>query len=221
MKMLKIALAATAFTAMTTAANAQDSGLYVNAGIDAVEFEAYTISGKVGYHFNEYFALEGQLGFGISDESEDFDEVFDIDDFGDFDDIDDFDDVDEVRVSGSVSAGIDNTFAGFAKFAFPISDQVDIFARAGYHFTQIGVDVDDLVVTVDGTTVSLAGAGGDVDTDGIALGAGGQYMFNELNGVRLEYTYLDIDEVDGVDISGADFGDVGSNVVSLSYVRKF
>ena len=46
------------------------------------------------------------------------------------------------------------------------------------------------------------------DLDGFAIGGGVQYNWDELNGVRLGYTY---NEADGAD----------ADVIDLSYVRKF
>ena len=176
MKFLKAALVATALTGFAASAQAQDSGAYINIGIDAVEFDAYNLSGKLGYNINEYFGVEGQAGFGISDEK--------IDDF---------------------KIGVDNTFGGFGVLRFPAGENFDIFARAGYHFTKFGA--------------SGFGESVSVNTDGFALGAGINYWFSEKDGLRLEYTYLDVNISD----DDGDFEDEGGggDVFTLSYARKF
>lgn len=156
---------------LASTAQAQDSGVYVNVGVDTVEFEAYTLSGKVGYNFNEYIALEGQASFGV-------------DGFGD--------------EAVGVDIGIDNSFAGFLKLGTEILPGLEVFARGGYHFTQFGAEG-----AIAGTVIDSS-----INRDGFAVGAGGQYFFNEKNGVRLEYTYLDVEGT-------------GGSVLSLSYVRKF
>ena len=68
MKFLKIALATAVIAGFASTAAAQDNGIYVNAGVDAYEFDFYTASIKVGYDFNDYIGIEGQAGFGIGDQ---------------------------------------------------------------------------------------------------------------------------------------------------------
>ncbi len=173
MKFLKTTVAALAITGFAGQAMAQDTGAYVNVGIDAVEFDSYNLSGKLGYNFTEYFGVEGQAAFGIID--------------------------DEVE---GVDIGIDNSFAAFGTLRFPASETVELFARGGYHFTQVGGSID--------------GIGASVDTDGFAAGVGGQYFFTPTDGVRLEYTYYDLNVDDDLtDDSGS------ADVFSVSYVRKF
>ncbi len=156
---------------------AQDSGAYINVGVDAVEFDAYNISGKIGYNVNEYFGVEGQASFGVID-----------------------DEVDGVDI------GVDSSFGAFGVVRFPAAENFDLFARAGYHFTQIGGN--------DG------GVGASIDTDGFALGAGGQYFFTANDGIRVEYTYLDLN-VSGDIADEFDDASGSADVFSVSYVRKF
>ena len=174
MKFLKAALAATALTGFAASAQAQDSGAYVNVGVDAVEFDAYTLSGRLGYEFNENFSVEGQGSFGIIDDD----------------------------VAG-VDVGVDSSFAAFVRGSLPVSEQFSLFARGGYHFTQFGADGN--------------GIDESLDIDGFAFGGGAEYMFNDMNGLRADVTFLDSqdDDINGVDFSGT------SEVYSLSYVRNF
>lgn len=171
------------FAASTTLAQAQfggDGQAYVNVGIDAVEFDAYALSGKVGYNINEYFGVEGQAGFGIIDDS------FDDEEFG-----------------IEADAGVSYLVGIFGTLRTPVADSAELFARAGYHFTGISVEIDDGFDDFSDT----------VDFDGFAIGVGGQYFFGpaQLNGVRAEYTYLDIDNA----------GSADGDLFSLSYVRRF
>ena len=189
MKFLKIALTAAAIAGFASAASAQDSGAYVNIGVDAVEFEAFNLSGKVGYNINEYFGVEGQAAFGVVN--------------------------DKITEDGEeLEIGIDSTFGAFGIVRLPASENFDIFARAGYAFTQVGI--------------SSGPASVGLDFDGFAFGVGGQYMWDGLNGVRLEYTRydnnFDTDSIDGLDAEDVEeLNDLGfaADVISLSYVRKF
>jgi opacity protein-like surface antigen len=172
MKFLKIALTTAAIAGFASTASAQDSGFYTNIGVDAYEFEAYAIGVKGGYEVNDYFAIEGQGALGVIDEKETFQGT-------------------------EFKAGVDYAIGAFGVLKLPVSDSVDVFARAGYHLTE---------VQASGGGVSASGS-----FDGFALGAGLQYMFSGANGIRAEYTYLDLPD---------DITDNG-NVFSVSYVRKF
>lgn len=66
MKFLKIALATAAIAGFASTASAQDSGAYLNVGIDTFEFDVYNLGGKLGYNISENFAVEGQGSFGVS-----------------------------------------------------------------------------------------------------------------------------------------------------------
>ena len=171
MKFLKIALATTAMAGFASTAAAQDSNAYINIGVDAVEFDAYTLSGKLGYKFTENFAIEGQAGFGIADQS-----------------------------VGNLDVGIDNSFGAFAVASLPAGDNFELFARVGYHFTTFGVSGGNI--------------NADLSSDGFAAGAGGQYFFTQNDGIRAEYTYMDINTTTAGNLGGG-------NVFSVSYVRNF
>lgn len=173
MRLLKITAATLAIAGFSGQAMAQDSGVYVNLGVDAVEFDSYNVNAKLGYNLNDYFGAEGQVAFGISDDTVD-----------------------------GVDVGVDTSFAGFGVVRYPLTEKAEIFARAGYHSTDVSVGADGVSV--------------DVDTDGFAIGAGGQFFFTENDGVRLEYTYYDLNVDDDLS-SESDSADV----FTLSYVRKF
>lgn len=97
---------------------------------------------------------------------------------------------------GGVDVGIDSSFAGFVRGAVPIGDGANLFVRGGYHATQFGV--------------SGGGVDSSLDTDGFAVGGGFEYFFSGNNGIRADYTYFDVDDIDG-----------GGDVFSLAYVLKF
>lgn len=173
MKFVKIAVATTALLGLAATASAQDTGAYVAVGVDAIEFDAYSIAAKVGYNFTDYFGVEGQGSFGIIDDSVD-----------------------------GVDIGIDTSFGAFGVLRLPTSENFDLFARAGYHFTEI--------------SGSDGGISVGIDTDGFALGAGGTYWWDAVNGIRVEYTYFDLGFDD--DISDES---TSADVFTVSYTRKF
>ena len=130
------------------------------------------ITGRLGYRLNDYFAIEGELGFGLG--GDDFDRVVPVDVLGT-----------PVNVDTNVSLDVDNYYIGFARGIFPVSDQFDIFARVGYG-----------EATADGTAVGMAGgftatASDSVSESGFAYGVGGQYNLTENDGIRADYTRLD------------------------------
>lgn len=174
MKFLKIALAATALTGFAASAQAQDSGVYGNIGAEAVEFDSYNVTARLGYQISENFSVEGQGSFGVID-----------------DDVEGFD------------VGVDNSFAAFVRGSLPLSEQFSVFARGGYHFTQF----------------SVGGNGIDesLDVDGFAFGGGVEYMFDNVNGLRADVTFLDSEDnnINGADLSGT------AETYSITYVRKF
>ncbi|HWA62564.1 MAG TPA: porin family protein [Caulobacteraceae bacterium] len=81
--------------------------------------------------------------------------------------------------------------------AGPNPDRADLFARVGYGHQ----------------TSHLGGPGVDISqgTDTVNFGAGGQYFFDDKNGVRVEYTRF----------QHVNAGNSDADTWSLSYVRKF
>ena len=180
MTFLKTILAAAAIAGFATSATAQDTGAYGTLGGDYVNVEGF-----------DTITVTGRLGYN-------FTENFAVEGQAAFGIIDDsFDEVVE-GVAVEANAGVNNSFAGFFKAGLPLDGGLEVFARVGYHFTEFGASAE-----AEGLTVSDSDS-----TDGIAVGAGGQYFFDNANGVRLEYTLFD--------------GEGGNaDVISLSYVRKF
>ena len=149
-----------------------ESGLYVGAGagrfnveIDDVEdvtdtigsFDAddTTFKAFAGWRFNPYLGVE-----------------LDYIDLGNPEDV-----IDGRRVSADV-----NGFAPYLVGTLPIGP-VELFAKAGYLFYDVKVDVDDLDIQDD-------------SNEDLVYGAGiGLTMFEHLH-ARLEYEVIDIGEVD-------------------------
>ena len=133
-----VLLALSLFTAATASANDKE-GVYVTIGgtllsteldlsdlnvadqavdLGTEDADVTMINGRVGYRFNDYFAVEGEIGFGLGDD--DFDRLIPVDVLGS-----------PVDVDTNVALGVDNYYIGFARGIYPVSDQFDIFARVG------------------------------------------------------------------------------------------
>lgn len=177
MRFAKITAAAAAIAMIAGSAMAQDGQAYVGIGVDAVEFDSYNLSGKVGYNFNEFFGIEGQGGFGIIDEEETIGGV-------------------------TAEAGVDYYLSGFLTGRIPASEQFEFIGRVGYYFGEVEGSVGNISVSED--------------IDGFAAGVGGQFNFGagNLNGIRAEYTYLDVN-------TGTANLDGDGDLWSLSFIRKF
>ena len=197
---------ATAATAQS-ASLAPETGAYVNLGVDALEFDAFGVSGKVGYNFNRFLGVEGQLGYGVID-SEDNDVVVPTDASGGF-------------ATGDVDSGYDLFGGAFAVGRVPVTPEIDLFGRVGYHFTQLDGEAETAQGEIDFGT----------DVDGIAFGGGAQFNFGPggMSGIRVEYTNFDIGNISEVEIDGVEFdvededtdGLGSGDLWSLSYVRRF
>ena len=94
-------------------------------------------------------------------------------------------------------AHLNDQYAGYAVGFLPVAPHLDLFARVGYGHTDWHV-----------TTPAAAGSFGQ---DSVNYGAGGQYFFDQANGVRAEYTR---DDYTCTHCGAAD-------VWSVAYVRKF
>jgi outer membrane immunogenic protein len=156
-----ILITAVSSVALTGIASAQDGNFNAGAGYSNVEigdaqFDA--ISLRAGYDFNETFGVEGQLDFGIGDDS---------------------------LTLGAVTADVElNYSAGFYGIArLPVAENANLFGRLGYVTTE-----------VEG---SIAGFVADESDDGFSFGVGGEYYFDNANGVRVEYTRTDYDDGEG------------------------
>ncbi|MCF6275112.1 MAG: porin family protein [Robiginitomaculum sp.] len=169
MKSLKYLGVVFVLMSVPNVAIAQDSSIYGSIGVTTYELDTLGANAKLGYSFNEYFGVEAEGIIGISGTTE------------------------TIGVN-QIEFKTDYTIAAFVIARLPVSEQVDLFLRGGYH--QTGVSLSAIGTLLDG------------DFDGGALGGGIQYNFSSKSGIRAEYTYL-----------GGSFANF--NAVSLGYVRKF
>jgi opacity protein-like surface antigen len=148
-------------------------------GDNGVDTEVNGATGRAGWQFNQWFAVEGDVSFGF----EDGDFTFDADeeDFN-LDDNSDGDVADIINAPGEF--GMNYMIGAFAKGSYPFSDMFAVYGRLGYAF----FDVDSTVTTPGGNEISL----GDSES-GVSYGAGVEVSFTERQSVRGEYTFTDFD----------------------------
>lgn len=146
------------------------SGQAVDLGVEDANITMLT--GRLGYRLNDFFAVEGEVGFGLG--GDDFDRTIPVQVLGT-----------TANVDTNVTLDVKNYYIAFARGILPVSEQFDLFARVGYGQATAEADI----------TGSLAGftASGSAedDADGIAYGVGAQFNFTENDGIRADYTRLD------------------------------
>ena len=148
----------------------------------AGEGDAYVNVGVDTLEFDSY-GIGGKVGYQFTD-------YFGVEGQGSVGIIDDEQTIGNIEVD----IGYDYLVSGFGVATLPLSDGFELLGRVGYYYAEVSAEAA-------GTSVSD-------DEDGLAFGVGGQYMWDKMNGIRADYTYLD--------------GDGGhADVASLSYVRKF
>lgn len=116
MKMIsKIALASVLAAGLSTPAFAQDMGGYGDIGVGVVDVDGFgeftTVTGHLGYDFNDYFAVEGQLGFGVDGPS----------------------------VSG-VDVDLDYLAGAYLVVSTPMNNGFEIFGRLGYATAEVSAN---------------------------------------------------------------------------------
>lgn len=150
--------------------NTDVGGQLVDLGVQ--ELDITMINGRLGYRLNDYFAVEGEVGFGIG--GDDFSRDIPVTVSGT-----------TVTVPTDFDLDVDNYYIAFAKGILPVGEQFDIFARVGYGQATAKGDI----------TASLAGitATGTAEdkADDFAYGVGAQFNFTEKDGIRADYTRLD------------------------------
>lgn len=96
----------------------------------------------------------------------------------------------------SAKAELNHQVALYGVGYLPLSPNADLFARVGYGGQEIKAESQGIRATADANSWNF--------------GAGAQYFFDGVNGIRGEYTRYNLDD---------DAGDV--DTVSVSYVRRF
>lgn len=96
--------------------------------------------------------------------------------------------------------------AAYAVGYLPVMPRMDLFARVGYGAAQYKISPDGL-------------ADYNAHTNGFRYGVGGQYYFDGQNGLRLDYTRYDIQNLS--DSGGYFGGDKDANEWSVAFSHRF
>ena len=133
------------------------------------------ISGRLGYRFADYLAIEGEAGFGLGGDSFQQNVPVNVSGLG------------TVNVDTNVELDITNYAGVFARGILPVADQFDLFARVGYGYAKAEA-------TAVGTTALLPGfsarASESDSVSDFAYGVGAQFNLDETHGVRLDYASI-------------------------------
>jgi opacity protein-like surface antigen len=185
------ATAAAAFCAVSGAAQAQTApvGVYGTLGYADAHSNSTdlgVIQGRLGYRIMPYAGVEGEAAFGIKK-----------------------DDVDVQTGLGDINgrAELKHEFAAYGVGFLPVTPNADLLARVGYGTTRVKVSVP--TQTVGGVTIPASSASDNQDSWN--FGVGGQYHFDDKNGVRVDYTRQEFTK----DSYGH------ADVYSIAYTRRF
>ena len=191
MKKFVLAAATAAVLAATPAFAADDSGLYIGAGLgnfaldsqglfDGKDFDGSDIGFKVfgGYKFMEYLAVEVEYMDGGEP-----DDNYNVGN----------DSPERLRANAGFTG-----FIGSAVGILPIGESFDLFAKAGF----IMWDADGDAKVFDGDT-TLERASFDNDGTDFAWAVGGTWYIMEALGLRAEYQGFEISDFNSVDFASA------------------
>ncbi len=171
-------LSAAAAALMATPALAQDNtrtGMYGSLGysqMDGADGDLGAVTARLGTRLNRNLGFEGELSTGVKD-----------------------DDISVGAIDGSLK--LDYDAAAYAVGYLPLSDNFELFGRAGYGTTQVKADVAGFTQTEDGESFNY--------------GAGANWWFNDASGLRGDWTRRDFTDDGGGEV----------DVYSLNYVRRF
>lgn len=100
-----------------------------------------------------------------------------------------------------IDINLENELSAYVVGFLPVAPNADLIGRIGFGRAEIAADAGIGEVSVDGS--------------GLAFGVGGQYFFDGLNGIRLDYTRQQFENED----EGIEDGDI--DAFTISYARKF
>lgn len=165
---MKMVLASLAVVAVASPALAQGK-LELGAGYSNFDTDGADIGALTArgtYFITPHLGVEGEASIGIDD--------------------------DQV---GAANVELDSSFGAFGVAQLPVSERVDLFARAGYATSDYNVSVP-----------GVGSASGD--DDGFAYGVGGKVFLTDRFGLRGDFTRYEGDDLD-------------ADVISVGGVMKF
>lgn len=170
----------------------EDTGFYAQGGYTYLDIEpdgaesgidSNAITGRLGYQLTPMFSFEAELSTGIDDGE--FDYNVDEDEFN-LDDNSDADFNDTITASGDL--GLNYLVGLYGRASVPLTERLDVSARAGYAY----VDIDASVITPGGTTLGVI----ENSANGPAIGAGLSFDMTDNWQLRGDYTYYSFEDTD-------------------------
>lgn len=170
----------------------EDPGFYAQGGYTYLDIEpdgaesgidSNAITGRLGYQLTPMFSFEAELSTGIDDGE--FDYNVDEDEFN-LDDNSDADFNDTITASGDL--GLNYLVGLYGRASVPLTERLDVSARAGYAY----VDIDASVITPGGTTLGVI----ENSANGPAIGAGLSFDMTDNWQLRGDYTYYSFEDTD-------------------------
>ena len=166
------AVLAVVLPGLASAQTAPTTGFYANLGYANAHVSGQdvlpsqdlgAIAGRLGYRFNNWLGVEGELAGGVKSDS--FSTT-----------------INGVTVTGKTK--LDHAEAIYGVGFLPVSPEWDVLARVGYGHSE--GKVED--VTVAGVGGSVSGLSGSAKGDSWNYGVGAQWHWDGANGVRGDYT---------------------------------
>lgn len=178
---MKLALTAMAVALAAAPAIAQDTGFYADAGYSFIGIDT-DVDG---------FSTDVDLGAIIGHVGYNFGPYFGAEAEGAFG-VDD----EDVSVGGfDASLSLNYLIGAYGRVQYPLNDRVNLFARVGVVNAELEAEA--------------TGLGSDSDSEtGAGFGAGADLFFDAQNGVRLDYTRYDIEDLE-------------ADAFTIAYKRRF
>ena len=133
------------------------------------------VEGRLGYHTGGIIGAEVEGSYGLVDDK-------------------------DIITTGATPVLLDHGFdynaAAFAVARLPVSNRLSVHARGGYDFRKFDV------TSIDNTGAETSG---DIDVDGFAYGVGAEYALGYKNGLRVDYTRYENDDINTSDSISASY----------------
>jgi len=162
------------FSGHHAAASSPQGHFYTTLGVNSYDVarDIYGAQGRFGYQIADNLGAEIEGSLGLNDEDAD------------------------TAIPRGIRVGVDWQLAAFARASLPIGQRINLFARGGYHRTNLS---SDLSQTQQFT----------FKEDGLAYGAGAELNLTPVDAIRADYTVYELD------------GPANFDSVSLAYLRRF